>query len=152
MFTLWTAPSFFTHISVLVSMMLCVGAIPVDSFVPYTYASRRASNMNGVLTLAFRPSNLSFRATTTSGSPPAPLATDFVQTWGPSVFFDWVDHVAYPSANYTKQELCQKIGSQLEPLAVNGFWKDLRGSAKLIAGAAPWVAQAAVKYSRGDQP
>ncbi|KAJ7898398.1 hypothetical protein B0H13DRAFT_2031691 [Mycena leptocephala] len=76
--------------------------------------------------------------------------TDFVHSWGPSIVLDWVDRFAYPNTNYTTQQLCQKIGSQLEPLADN-FWKDFGGSMKTIAGATPWIAEAAVKYSRGEQ-
>ncbi|KAJ7504402.1 hypothetical protein B0H11DRAFT_1982152 [Mycena galericulata] len=72
---------------------------------------------------------------------------DFVHSWGPSVLFDWVDRTAYPNSA-TKQELCQRIGSQLAPLTFIGFWKDVGANSKAIAGATPWIAEAAVKYSR----
>ncbi|KAJ7442250.1 hypothetical protein FB451DRAFT_111226 [Mycena latifolia] len=93
------------------------------------------------------PSSLSVRAQTANST----VATDFVHSWGPSVLLDWVDHVAYPNTNHSKQELCRKIGLQLEPLTFSGFWKDVGGSAKTIAGVTPWIAEAAVKYSRGEQ-
>ncbi|KAJ7155428.1 hypothetical protein C8R43DRAFT_999813 [Mycena crocata] len=116
---LWT-----TYILAMANMVLLTFAMPVDSFVPPPLL------------------NLGIRDITNT-------TTHFVHSWGPSIFLDWVDHVAYPNTNHTKPELCQKIGSQLEPLAHN-FWKDFGASTKVLAGVAPFIAEATVKYSRGD--
>ncbi|KAJ7224286.1 hypothetical protein GGX14DRAFT_424972 [Mycena pura] len=74
---------------------------------------------------------------------------DLVHSWGPSIFFDLVDRAAYPHTNFTTQELCQQIGSKLETLNEN-FWQDLGGTVRIIASATPLIAEAAVKYSRGE--
>ncbi|KAJ7281558.1 hypothetical protein C8J57DRAFT_1298018 [Mycena rebaudengoi] len=133
-FFLRTAGYLCVHLLLMANMLLLVSAVPVDSVT------------------VIRPSDLSVRAISIFES--SPPTNDFLRTWGPSAFLDWFDHVAYPNSNYTnytKHELCQQIGSQLEPLTLGSFWNDLGGSTNIVARTVPLVAQAAVKYSRGDQ-
>ncbi|KAJ7765407.1 hypothetical protein DFH07DRAFT_938876 [Mycena maculata] len=86
-----------------------------------------------------RPPDLNLRSALNT------TATDLLHSWGPSVLFDWVDRTAYPNTNSTAQQLCQKIGSQLEPLTFNGIFQNIGGTAKVIAGVTPLIAEAAVK-------